>query len=103
MPFYQSIMHGHGFHIPVDGDSPITGFYTGRKVFARNEVEAHAKFKERLIREEKVQRMIYESQQVGLKPVIDIDELFVISPWRYWFGACPKGFICYDDTESPND
>ena len=101
MPFYQSILHGHGFHAKLDGESPVAGFYTGRKTFAADESQARKRFHELLLQEEKINWLMTESREAGFNPKIVTQKLFPISVWRYLFGSYPKGLILY--TESGSD
>lgn len=37
---YQVMLHGRGFHVPMEGDKPIIGFFTIRRVLAESAEEA---------------------------------------------------------------
>jgi hypothetical protein len=99
MPFYQNILHGHGFRIKWDDGVVYVGFFTGRKVYAADACQAERRLRERFLREKKVVHMIEQAREAGCEPKVETHDLFPISLRHFLFGKYPKGFILYPDDE----
>lgn len=98
MPFYQNILHGHGFHIEGDDGPVCVGFFTGRKAYAADARQAERRLRERFLREKKVVHLMEQAREAGCEPQVETQDLFPITLRHYLFGKYPKGFILY-----PND
>ncbi|TLD70520.1 hypothetical protein FEM03_12405 [Phragmitibacter flavus] len=104
MPFYQSIINAEGLHIECEGDeNPLYGFFTGRKIFAPDELTARERMWASVQSEGRVREMVRQARAIGRAPTFRVTKLYEISFWTFVFGSCPKGFIFYPEFDGEED
>jgi hypothetical protein len=97
---YQLFLHASGFQVPEEGQDPIIGFLTVKRVMARDEEEAASLAKEELMNDPKVLRMIEETrEQTGTDATckVEVDECFRIGWFRWTFSSLPTRLLVYSE------
>lgn len=95
---YQLILHASGFHVPEEGQDPIIGFLTVRRVMAMHEEEAASLAKEELLCDPKILGMIEQTRlSTGTDETckVEVDECFPIGWLRWTFSPLPTRLLLY--------
>jgi hypothetical protein len=97
---YQVTLHGRGFHVPMEGDKPIIGFFTIRRVLADNAEEAKRLAIETLEQEKRYQELVEINAEVlGFRNSCSVclDSIGHLSWFRWRFGRHSPSLILYQD------
>ena len=97
---YQVTLHGRGFHVPVEGDKPIIGFVTIRRVIAENAQDAERLAIETLEREARYQELVETTaKELGFRNScsVRLDRIGYLSWIRWTFSRHSPSFIFYQD------
>jgi len=97
---YQVTLHGRGFHVPVEGDKPIIGFFTVRRVIAENAQDAERLAIETLEQEERYQELVETTaKELGFRNScsVRLDSIGYLSWIRWNFSRHSPSFIFYQD------
>jgi hypothetical protein len=95
---YQLILHASGFHVPEEGEEPIIGFLTVKRVMAENEREAAELAKEELMNDPKILGMMERTKEhTGTDDTckVEVDECFQIGWLRWTFSSLPTRLLVY--------
>lgn len=95
---YQLIIHASGFHVPEEGQDPIIGFLTVKRVMARDEEAAGNVAKEELMNDPKIVGMMERTkEQTGTDATckLEVEECFRIGWLRWTFSALPTRLLVY--------
>ena len=100
---YQVTLHGTGFSVPVEGDKPIRGFYTIRRVLADSPEEAEQSAIATLEQEERYRGLLETTEResgsrTGCR--VRVDSIGHLSWWRWCFTRYSPSFIFYGDDEN---
>jgi hypothetical protein len=96
---WQILFHVGGLRLKDPEGGQLGGFYTVRRVIAHTAKEAEEKATRRLLREEKMQRVLSRHHEDGQTddhpPKIEAEKAEPIT-WRCWLtGRYAKGFVFY--------
>ena len=97
---YQVTLHGRGFHIPMEGDKPIKGFFTVRRVLAENAEEAKRLAIETLEQERRYQELVeFTVMELGCRNScsVHLESIGYLSWFRWRFGRHSPSLILYQD------
>jgi len=97
---YQVTLHGRGFHVPVEGDKPIIGFFTIRRVLAGNAEEAKRSAIETLEQEKRYLELVeITAKELGFRNScsVRLDSIGYLSWFRWRFGRHSQSLIFYQD------
>jgi hypothetical protein len=100
---FQVTLHGSGFSVPVEGDKPIRGFYTIRRVLADSSADAERSAIATLQQEEKYRSLVETTErESGSRDgcSIRLDSIGQLSWWRWYFTRHTASFIFYSDDEN---
>jgi hypothetical protein len=95
---YQLILHASGLHVPEEGQDPIIGFVTVRRVMAMNPEDAAEQAKEELLNDPKILSMIEQTRlSTGTDETckVEVDECFPIGWLRWTFSSLPTRLLLY--------
>jgi hypothetical protein len=94
---YQVTLHGRGFHVSVEGDKPIIGFFTIRRVRAENAEDAKRLAIETLEQEKRYQDLT--AQELGFRNScsVSLDSIGQLSWLRWRFGRHSPSLIFYQE------
>lgn len=95
---YQLILHASGFSVPEEGQDPIIGFLTVRRVMAVHEEEARSLAKEELLNEPRIIGMMEQTRlSTGTDATckVEVDECFRIGWLRWTFSPLPTRLLVY--------
>src|SRR5215467_10985666 len=85
---YQVTLHGRGFHVPVERERPIKGFFTIRRVIAKDAEEAKRIAIETLEQEKRYQELVETSAKelgFGNSCNVRVDSIGYLSWFRWRF------------------
>jgi hypothetical protein len=97
---YQVTLHGRGFHVPVEGHKPITGFFAIRRVIAENADEAKRTAIETLELEKRYQELVeITAKELGFRNScsVRLDSIGYLSWFRWHFSRHSPSLIFYQD------
>ncbi len=100
---YQVTLHGTGFSVPVEGDKPIRGFFTIRRVLADSPEEAERSAIATLQQEERYRSLVETTErELGSRDGchVRLDDIGYLSWWRWHFTRYSLSFIFYQDDEN---
>jgi hypothetical protein len=100
---FQVTLHGTGFSVPVEGDKPIRGFYTIRRVLADSPEQAGQSAIATLEYEERYRGLVETTEResgsrAGCR--VHVDSIGHLSWWRWCFTRYSPSFIFYGDDEN---
>ena len=97
---YQVTLHGSGFFVPVEGDSPARGFFSIRRVLADCPEDAERKAISTLEQEERYHGLLETTErELGSRAScrIRLESIGELSWFRWFFSRMPQSFIFYQD------
>lgn len=97
---FQITLEGKGFLVPVDGDVPIVGFYTNRRVLADSPKDAEEQAIASLKQEDKFLGLVETTErEMGFQNGwrVRAESIREQSWFRWHFSKCSQSFICYQD------
>jgi hypothetical protein len=100
---YQITLHGTGFSVPVEGDKPIRGFFTIRRVLADSPEEAEQSAIATLQQEERYRSLVETTERElgsGDGCRVRLDDIGYLSWWRWHFTKHSPSYIFYGDDEN---
>ena len=100
---YQVTLHGTGFSVLVEGDKPIRGFFTIRRVLADSPEEAERSAIATLQQEERYRSLVETTErELGSRNgcSVRLDDIGHLSWWRWHFTKHSPSFIFYGDDEN---
>ena len=102
---YQVILHGTGFSVPVEGDKPIRGFFTIRRVLADSPEEAERSAIATLQQEERYRSLVETTERElgsrdGCRIRLRLDHIGHLSWWRWHFTKHSPSFIFFEEDEN---
>lgn len=103
MPTYQFLLHTTGIKLDLgdDDDCPAIGFYTSRRVRAKNSQEAHDAIMAEMDADPKLADVFKSGHDAGLRPKTEVDKIYIIPWWRTILPWRKPGLALYtDDTDN---
>ena len=100
---FQVTLHGTGFSVPVEGDKPIRGFFTVRRLLADTSEDAEQDAISMLEREEKYRWLVETTErEVGFRGGwrVRLESIGQLSWLRWHFTKYSPSFIFYSDDET---
>lgn len=97
---YQLIVHASGFHVPEQGQEPIIGFLTVKRVMAQDEEEAGNIAREEMMNDPKILGMIEKTREhTGTDATckLEVEECFRIGWLRWTFSPLPTRLLVYSE------
>jgi hypothetical protein len=103
---FQVVLHGTGFSVPVEGEEPIRGFFTIRRVLADSPEDAERTAIATLEQEERYREFVEATErELGSRAgyQVRVDDIGRLSWWRWCFTSYSPSFIFYSDDEDDAD
>jgi len=100
---FQVTLHGTGFSVPVEGDKPIRGFFTIRRVFANSPEAAERSAIAALEREERFRGLLETTErELGSRDgcKVRLESIGELSWLRWHFSRSSPSFIFFQDDEN---
>jgi len=100
---YQVTLHGTGFSVPVEGDKPIRGFFTIRRVLADSPEEAERTAVATLEQEERYRGLLETTKRKlgsSAECRVRLEHIGHLSWWRWHFTRHSPSFIFFSDDEN---
>jgi hypothetical protein len=104
MSHFNVVLHGQGIRCPFEGSADsVIGFYTTRRVKARDLQEAEALAREAVL-VEWCDGGQYAAVNLGAVPELAIEDAYEVGLWTGLFGRRPGGYAFYsnDDVDAPD-
>jgi hypothetical protein len=99
---FEVTLHGTGFSVPVEGDKPIRGFFTIRRVVADTPEAAESKAIAALEQEERFQGLLEATEQkLGSRNGcrVRLESIGELSWFRWYFSRQSSSFIFFQDDQ----
>lgn len=102
MPTYQFLLHTTGIRLDVgdEGDGPAIGFYTSRRVRAKNSEDAYDAIMAMMDHDPDLTDVFKSGHDAGLRPKTEVEEVYLIPWWRSFLPWRKPGLAFYNaDTD----
>ena len=100
---FQVTLHGTGFSVPVEGEKPIRGFFTIRRVLADSPEEAERMAIATLEQEERYRGLVETTErELGSRDGcrVRLESIGQLSWFRWRFSRHSASFMFYSDDEN---
>jgi hypothetical protein len=100
---FQVTLHGSGLSVPVEGDKPIRGFFTIRRVLAASPEDAERSAVATLEQEERYRGLLETTErELGSRNGyrLRLESIGELSWLRWHFSKHSPSFIFYQDDEN---
>ena len=100
---FQVKLHGSGLSVPVDGEKPIRGLFTIRRVLADSPEDAERRAVATLEQEERYRGLLETTErELGSRArySLRLENIGELSWFRWHFSKHSQSFIFYSDDEN---